>query len=104
VADNNREGAAAPEAVVAHVVAAVAGVEWSASGEPGWVARCASSTRRYSLTFSVNARNVLIVYRRPIGVWTPDSTTFGRSVSLAGGPFSNGPANRKIELQAMFSF
>ncbi len=65
-----------------------------------------SSTRRYSLTFSVNARNVLnrVNPGTPIGVWQPDSPTFGKSVSLAGGPFSTGAANRKIELQALFSF
>ena len=38
----------------------------------------------------------------PIGVIT--STNFGRSVGLAGGPFSTAAANRKIELQAAFSF
>ncbi len=65
-----------------------------------------STTRRYNLTFSVNARNVLnrVNAGTPVGVWTPNSTTFGKSVSLAGGPFSTGPANRKLELSAMFSF
>jgi len=65
-----------------------------------------STSRRYNLTFSVNARNVFnrVNAGTPIGVWTPDSETFGKSVALAGGPFSTGPASRKIELQAMFSF
>ena len=73
---------------------------------PGGMGGGPSSTRRYNLTFSVNARNVLnrVNAGTPIGVWTPDSPSFGKSVSLAGGPFSSGAANRKIELQAMFSF
>jgi hypothetical protein len=64
----------------------------------------AVSNRRYSLTLSVNARNVLNHPNlgAPIGNLT--SPIFGESNSLAGGPFSSGPAVRKIELQAMFSF
>jgi hypothetical protein len=38
----------------------------------------------------------------PIGNLT--SPSFGESVALAGGAFSTGAANRKIELQAMFTF
>ena len=38
----------------------------------------------------------------PIGTLT--SSKFGQSNALAGGPFSSAAANRKIELQAMFSF
>ena len=62
------------------------------------------SNRRYNLTFSVNARNVLnrVNPAPPIGVLgSPD---FGKSITLAGGPFSSPAANRKIELQALFSF
>jgi len=63
-----------------------------------------TSTRRYNLTFSVNARNVLnkVNPAPPIGVLS--SLNFGQSIALAGGPFSSAAANRKIELQAMFSF
>jgi hypothetical protein len=63
-----------------------------------------SSTRRYSLTFSVNARNILnkVNPAPPIGVLS--SQSFGQSIALAGGPFNSAAANRKIELQAMFSF
>jgi len=62
------------------------------------------SNRRYNLTFSVNARNVLnrVNPAPPIGVLS--SPDFGKSIALAGGPFSSPAANRKIELQAMFSF
>jgi len=56
------------------------------------------------LTFSINARNVLnkVNAATPIGSLT--SPTFGQSIALANGPFSSAAANRKIELQAMFSF
>lgn len=63
-----------------------------------------ASNRRYSLTFSVNARNILnhVNAATPIGTLT--SSHFGQSINLAGGPFSSQAANRKIEVQAMFSF
>jgi len=32
------------------------------------------------------------------------STQFGKSTSLAGGPFSQGPASRRVFIQAIFSF
>src|SRR4029077_8125265 len=63
-----------------------------------------ATTRRYSLTFSVNARNILnkVNAATPVGALT--SSSFGQSIALAGPPFSSAAANRKIELQAMFSF
>ncbi len=63
-----------------------------------------SSNHRYNLTFSVSARNILnkVNPASPIGVLT--SQNFGQSVALAGGAFSSQAANRKIELQASFSF
>ncbi|MFI5111018.1 MAG: carboxypeptidase regulatory-like domain-containing protein, partial [Terriglobales bacterium] len=63
-----------------------------------------ATTRRYSLTFSINARNVLnkVNAATPIGVLS--SANFGQSIDLARGPFSSAAANRKIELQATFSF
>jgi len=63
-----------------------------------------TSTRRYSLTFSVNARNVLNRVNAATPNGTLTSPNFGQSTALAGGPFSSMAANRKIELQAMFSF
>jgi len=63
-----------------------------------------NTNHRYNLTFSVNARNVLnrVNLAAPIG--NLSSPNFGQSVALAGGPFSSAAANRKIELQASFSF
>jgi len=64
----------------------------------------ASGSRRYSLTFSVNARNVLNHVNPGVPVGNLSSPLFGTSNSLAGGPFSSSASNRRIELQAMFSF
>jgi hypothetical protein len=52
----------------------------------------------------VNARNVLnhVNLATPIGNLT--SPLFGESNALAGGPFSSSASNRRIELQASFSF
>ena len=63
-----------------------------------------ASNRRYSLTFSVNARNILNKVNPAAPIGNLSSSDFGHSVALAGGPFSSAAANRKIELQAMFSF
>jgi hypothetical protein len=64
----------------------------------------AMTSHRYNVTFSVNARNVFNVINgaTPVGVLT--SPNFARSIGLAPGPFSSNAANRRIELQAMFSF
>jgi ligand-binding SRPBCC domain-containing protein len=64
-----------------------------------------NTDRRYNLTFSVNARNVF----NNVNVANPNavlgSRLFGISNALQGGPFSPGSAaNRRIELQATFSF
>ncbi len=73
-------------------------------GPGGMFGGAPATTRRYNLTFSVNARNILnkVNAAPPIGVLS--SPNFGQSIALAGGPFSSAAANRKIELQAMFSF
>jgi len=64
----------------------------------------AGTSRRYGLTFSVNARNVLNKVNAATPIGTLSSSSFGQSIALAGGPFSSAAANRKIELQASFSF
>ncbi len=62
------------------------------------------TNHKYNLTFSVSARNLLnnVNYAPPIG--NLDSPLFGTSNSLAGPPFSSGSANRRIDLQMLFSF
>jgi hypothetical protein len=80
------------------------GVGFGGRGGPGGMFGGGATNRRYNLTLSVNARNAFnnVNPGVPIGVYT--SQDFGKSVSLAGGPFSSAAANRKIELQAAFSF
>jgi hypothetical protein len=75
-----------------------------------------SSSRKYNLTFSVQAQNVFnnINYGAPSGTILPtyDSVSkevnpgnrFGKANSLAGGPFSSNAAARRIFFQATFAF
>jgi hypothetical protein len=60
--------------------------------------------RRYSLTFTANARNVLNSVNLAPPVAVLESPLFGKSTSLAGGPWSSPAANRSIDLQVMFNF
>jgi hypothetical protein len=73
-------------------------------GGPGGMFGPTSTGRKYSLNFSAQALNLFnnIDYGTPVG--TVGSPNFGRSTSLAGGPFSNGVAARRIFVQAVFSF
>ena len=63
-----------------------------------------AAPKRYSVTLSVNARNVFnnVNLGTPIG--TLGSRLFGESHALAGGPFSSGAANRQVYLQLLFAF
>ena len=63
-----------------------------------------TSNRRYNLTLSVNARNLLNRVNPGSPIGNLSSPSFAQSVDLAKGPFSSAAANRKIELQATFSF
>jgi len=66
----------------------------------------AATNRRYNLTLSIQARNMLNhVNPGPVnGVIT--SSFFGQSTSLAGGvgAFSESGNNRRLELQMRFTF
>jgi hypothetical protein len=64
----------------------------------------ATTNRRYNLTLSVSARNVLNRVNLATPVGNLDSPVFGQSTGLAGAPYSSGSASRRIDLQAMFSF
>jgi hypothetical protein len=66
-----------------------------------------ATNRRYSLTLGISARNLLnnVNLGTPVGTLT--SPLFGQSNSLAGGPFqsaSASAANRRVDLQATFTF
>jgi hypothetical protein len=77
----------------------------SGSGGPGGpFSMGATTNRRYNLTFSVSARNVLnrVNLAPPIG--NLSSPLFGESNTLASGPYSFGSATRRIDLQLLFSF
>jgi hypothetical protein len=71
-------------------------------GGPGGPFGSTATNTRYSLTFSVGARNVfnLVNLGTPVGQLT--SPMFGQSNSLAGF-FANG-GNRHVDFQVMFSF
>jgi len=63
-----------------------------------------NSNYRYNLTFSVNARNVFnnVNFGTPIG--NLSSPFFGFANQLANGMFNSPTANRRIDLQAQFTF
>jgi Carboxypeptidase regulatory-like domain len=84
-------------------------------GGPGGFGGGATSNRRYSLTLSVQARNLFNFENldQPSGVLTapdaPGETAsvpyfFGKSNGLAGGAFSSASASRLIYLQLGFTF
>ena len=62
------------------------------------------TNRRYNLTFSVSARNILNSANPGVPVGNLSSRDFGTSIAIAGGPFSSASANRRLDLQVMFSF
>jgi hypothetical protein len=77
----------------------------SSAGRPsGGLFGGVATGRRYNLTFSVSARNVLnrVNLGTPIGELT--SPLFAQSNGLAGGPYSSQGAVRRIDLQVLFSF
>jgi hypothetical protein len=63
-----------------------------------------TTTRRYNLTFTTTARNILNTWNPGTPIGNLSSTMFGKSTSLAGGPFSSGSADRRIDFQALLSF
>lgn len=62
------------------------------------------STQRYSLTISANARNIFNNVNPAPPIGNLSSALFGQSTALAGGVFNTQSANRRIDLQVMFSF
>lgn len=62
------------------------------------------TNRPYNVTFSISARNLFnnVNLATPIGII--GSPHFDQSIALAGGPFSTADANRRVDLQVMFSF
>jgi len=75
-------------------------------GGPGGLFAEGAGNYRYSLTFSVSARNLLNHVNLAAPVGTLSSPLFGISNALAGGmgPGGSASANRRIEFQVRFSF
>ncbi len=63
-----------------------------------------TTNHRYSLTFSVSARNIFNHVNLDTPVGNLGSSLFGLSNGLARAPFSQPTSNRRIDLQAAFSF
>jgi len=75
-------------------------------GGPGGLFGEGSTGRRYSLTFSIAARNLLNHVNLGVPVGNLSSPLFGTSTTLAGGfgPGGSATANRRIEMQVRFTF
>lgn len=64
----------------------------------------ANTTRRYNLTIAAMGRNLFNTWNPGLPIGNLSSSSFGKSNSLAGGPFSSGTANRRFDLSATFTF
>ena len=73
-------------------------------GGPNFGGGGTSSGQRYSLTLSVQARNLFNIVNPSTPAGNLGSQRFDTSNSLAGGAFGNASAVRVIQLQAQFSF
>ena len=63
-----------------------------------------ATNRRYNLTFSISARNLFNTFNPGNPVGNLSSPLFGETLSVGGGPFASGSANRRVDLQVRFSF
>jgi hypothetical protein len=77
---------------------------FSGLGSMGGPSMGAATNQRYSLTFSVSARNLFDRANLATPVGNLDSPFFGQANALAGGPFSSQNAVRRFDLQAVFAF
>jgi hypothetical protein len=75
-----------------------------AGGNNPFGGRGGSASRRYNLTFSISARNLLNTFNPGPPVGNLSSRYFGQSITVAGGPFASASANRRVDLQVRFSF
>ena len=74
------------------------------SGGANPIGSGSSTNRRYNLTFSISARNLLNTFNPGPPVGNLSSPFFGQSINIAGGPFASASANRRVDLQVRFSF
>jgi len=81
------------------------GLSGGGGGMGGFFGGGPASNSRYTLEFSVNARNVFNIVNLASPVGDLSSPLFDRSNQIAGGGFGGGQAfNRRIDLQVRFSF
>jgi hypothetical protein len=73
-------------------------------GPGGFGGGSPATNHRYNLTFSIAAQNLFnnVNVAAPVGVVT--SPIFGEANALAGRPYSSATANRRLDLQVLFSF
>jgi hypothetical protein len=76
----------------------------SGGGRGGGPFGAPPATRRYNLTITAAARNLFNHPNLASPVGNLNSPIYGQSNALLGPPFSSGSANRRIDLQALFSF
>jgi hypothetical protein len=62
------------------------------------------TNHRYNLTFSISTRNLFNTFNPGNPVGNLSSRLFGETLSVGGGPFASASANRRVDLQARFSF
>ncbi|HEX4379266.1 MAG TPA: hypothetical protein VH022_04490, partial [Candidatus Acidoferrum sp.] len=72
-------------------------------GGPGGM-DAGATNRRYALTFAVSGRNIFNNVNVALPVGDLSSPLFGQSNGLAGGPFGSSTSNRRVDLQATFTF
>jgi hypothetical protein len=62
------------------------------------------TNRRYNLTLSISVRNLFNTFNPGNPVANLSSPLFGQTLSVGGGPFASASSNRRVDLQARFSF
>jgi hypothetical protein len=73
-------------------------------GGMGGIFGDATTSKRYNLTISASARNLLNRANLAPPIGTLSSPLFGQSNAIASGFFGAATANRRIELQMRFTF
>ena len=79
-------------------------------GGPGGFGGGGSSTgRRYNLALGVQAQNLFNFhdYSTPVGTLGPEArpnATFGKSLQLAGGPYTSNSATERLQVFLSFNF
>ncbi len=75
------------------------------SGGGGMGMQGGGTERRYALTLSVEGQNLFNDVNLGIPIGNLNSPLFGRSIDLAGGPYTGfGDANRRLDVRMSFSF